>query len=659
MIQESISWIQGISVQVNKFSHAARSFISLLCLFLSTFSVPFSAADQLDQTSAAQTTLNTPIIPYFPASTDAYFINSEMLYLEDTQHSEDIETILNNEHPWRQIERNSPNFGFTDTAYWFRFNIQNYGDQPERIYLELPIPFLDSVKIYQTSQGKVLQMYDVGDQYPFEQRPILHQNFVLPFTLQPGNNEMLMRVASDGTVEAPLTLWKPEVHARHTAETNLTIGIWMGMIGIMVIYNLLLFISIKDTSYLYYVFFALGYLLFQVSLKGYGFAYLWPDQLHWNSFAISTFIALSNLSVLMLVIKFLELKRNYPRVHQVILFLAGLAGILLVSTFFAPYSFTIRATSLMTMFTCCIAFGLGYVTLFRGYQDAKYYCLAWTATFIGIGFLGAVKFGLVESNFWTNNAGQIGVVILVSLLSFALANRINREKEMRLLAQNEALLSEKLARQSEAELLKAQTDANNQLEEKVRERTQSMQNILTELEHANNRLELASITDSLTTLFNRGHFENRLAIEFKRALRHNRELSIILCDIDHFKAINDTYGHKAGDDCLRHVALILKNTITRSGDIIARYGGEEFIILLVDTPIEEATRLAQALCDSLRKTAIEANSHQIQFTGSFGVSSLKQYPVENTDALVNRADEALYDAKNMGRDQVCVWQAKA
>ncbi len=581
-----------------------------------------------------------------------------MLYLEDPQHAETIDSILGSEHGWQPIQRNSPNFGFTDSAYWFKFNIQNYSDRMEEIYLELPIPFLDSIQIFQTTQGRVIHKYHAGDQFPFAARPVNHPNFVFPFALQPGLNEMVMRVASAGTVEAPLTLWKPPVHAQHATETNLTLGIWMGMIGIMVIYNLLLFFSIKDTSYLYYVFFALGYLFFQVSLKGYGFAYLWPEQLHWNSYAISTFIALSNLSVLMLVMKFLELKRYYPRLYKLVLGMAGLSGFLLLLTFFTPYSFTIRATSLMTMITCTLALSLGYYTLYKGYDDAKYYCLAWTATFVGIGFLGLVKFGIVESNFWTNNAGQIGVVILVSLLSFALANRINREKEMRLLAQNEALLNEKLARQSEAELLKAQTDANNQLEAKVRERTLSMQQALTELEHANSRLELASITDSLTTLFNRGHFENRLAIEYKRAMRHHRELSIIICDIDHFKTVNDTYGHKAGDDCLRHVALILKNTITRSGDIIARYGGEEFIILLVDTGLEEATRLAQTLCDSLRHTSIDANNHHIQFTGSFGVTSLKQYPVEHTDMFVNHADEALYEAKNKGRDQVCIWQPK-
>lgn len=637
-------------MSVNNITRTFISVITLLCLLLSanqTISSPSETQIQQPQ---------TPVINFYPEKTSRYFINSEMLFLEDPEHRESIDSMLNQEKIWNKIDRNSPNFGFTSTAYWFKFNINNISDTIQSIYLELPIPFLDSIHLYQTSDKAIIQSYDVGDQYPFEQRPIIHQNYVMPFELIPGNNEMYMRVSSAGTVEAPLTLWSPKAHAHASSNNNLVQGIWIGIIGIMVIYNFLLFLSIRDRSYLYYVFFAIGYLFFQISLQGYGFAYLWPNQLHFNSYAISTFIAFSNLSVLMLVIKFLSLKEHYPRIHDLVLGMAVIAGLLFIATFFAPYSFTIRATSLMTMFTCSLSLILGYLALYNGYQEARYYCLAWTATFIGITVLGAAKFGLVTTNFWTNNAGQIGVMILVSLLSFALANRINREKEMRLSAQNEALLSEKLARQSQTELLKTQTNANNHLELKVEERTRSMQQALVELEHVNNRLELASITDSLTTLFNRGHFENRLTIEYKRAVRHHRELSIILCDIDNFKVINDTYGHKAGDDCLRHVSLILKNTITRSGDIIARYGGEEFIILLVDTPIYEATRLAEALCQSLRNTSINAKNQQIQFTASFGVSSLSQTQIDDTDMLVNHADEALYQAKNNGRNQVCVWQ---
>lgn len=627
------------------------SLIALLCLLFTTNNAISSPSENQAQA------VEIPLINFYPGKTKSHHINSDMLFLEDPEHSESINTILNQNKPWKKIDRSSPNFGFTATAYWFKFNINNISDKTQSVYLELPIPFLDSIRLFQTLNKKIIQSYDVGDQYPFTQRPIIHQNYVMPFELTPGINEMYMRVSSAGTVEAPLILWTPEAHAQASSDTNLLQGIWLGIVGIMVIYNFLLFLSIRDRSYLYYVLFAFGYLLFQVSLNGYGFAYLWPNQLHFNSYAISTFMALSTLSVLMLVIKFLSLKTRYPRTHDIVLALAIIAGLLLASTFFAPYSFTIRASSLMAMFICLLSLILGYISLYHGYQEARYYCLAWSATFIGIGFVGAVKFGLVTANFWTNNAGQIGVMILVSLLSFALANRINREKEMRLNAQHEALLSEKLARQSQAELLKTQTDANNLLEVKVEERTRSMQQALDELEHVNNRLELASITDALTTLFNRGHFENRLAIEYKRAVRHNRELSIILCDIDNFKVINDTYGHKAGDDCLRHVSLILKNTITRSGDIIARFGGEEFIILLVDTTIEEATRLAEAVCHSLSTTSIDAKNQQIKFTASFGVSSLSQTKIEDTDMLVNHADEALYQAKHNGRNQVCVWQA--
>ena len=639
---------------ISRISLALTSVFTFLCLVLVAHT---SLASDLSGQDEGSAQLTVPVISFNPDQMDSYFINSQMLYTKDPEHIESIETIQNKDHTWQKIYRNSPNFGFTSVAYWFKFHINNTSKQTQAVYLELPIPFLDSIQLFQISNKEILNSHDLGDQYPFEHRPIIHQNFVMPFDLVPGVNEMYMRVASAGTVEAPLTLWTPEAHAHSSSDTNLTQGIWLGILGIMVIYNFLLILSIRDTSYLYYVFFTIGYLLFQVSLKGYGFAHLWPNQLQFNSYAISTFIALSNLSVIMLVIKFLELKVRSPNTHKLMLVLASIAALLFISTFFAPYSFTVRATSVMTMFTCSLSLILGYLALYNGYREAKYYCLAWTATFIGIGFLGSVKFGLVTANFWTNNAAQIGVMVLVSLLSFALANRINREKEMRIDAQNEALLSEKLARQSQAEFLKAQTDANSQLEIKVKERTRTMQNALDELEHANSRLELASITDSLTTLFNRDHFENRLSIEHKRATRHLRELSIILCDIDHFKAVNDNYGQKAGDDCLRHVSLILKNTITRSGDIITRFGGEEFIILLVDTPIEEATRLAEALCHSVRTTSIEAKNQQICFTASFGVSSLNQVPITDTDMLVDHADEALYIAKNNGRDQVRVWQA--
>lgn len=620
--------------------------------------------------------LPTPSTNYSMNMLEPVAIGANMLHQKDPEHLENILSILQRDartheldqqdkdtshstHTngiyWEKIERTSPNFGFTNTAFWFKFNIHNTESSDLKIYLELPIPFLDDVELYQTHNFEIQKKHLVGDKYPFSQRPIQHQNFVLPFTLKPGNNLMYMRAASAGTVEAPLIIWQPEQHAKATADEHFMQGIWTGIIGIMVIYNLLLFFSIRDVNYLYYVFFSFGYLLFQICLKGYGFAYLWPNQLAWNSFSISTFIALSNLSVLMLMISFLKLKEKNPTSYKIMTTIAFISGILLLLTFMIPYSFTIRLTSAITMFTCTMSLILGYISLYKGDPDARYFCLAWTATFIGVTMLGAVKFGMITANFWTNNAGQIGVVCLVSLLSFALANRFNREKELRISAQNSSLDSEVLARQSQEQLLQAKIYANDQLERKVEERTKSMQKALLELENANSRLELASTTDALTTLFNRGHFETRLDIEFKRAARHNRELSAIICDIDHFKNVNDTYGHKVGDDCLRSVALTFKNKITRSGDLIARFGGEEFIILLVDTPLEDAILIAQSLCDAIRHTNLLSNHQQIALTASFGVASLAQAPIDKAETLIHNADIALYQSKNNGRDRVTTW----
>jgi len=627
---------------------------------------------------ANSSSIDTPVVYFSSENLAPIAVGAKMLYLKDPEHLENINTILQsdartessrieNENlnkpsdsflAWKNIERSSPNFGFTDTAYWFKFSIHNKSKNEQKIYIELPIPFLDDVELYRTKNFQIQEQHLVGDKYPFSSRPVQHQNFVMPFTLLPGNNLMYMRVASAGTVEAPLTLWQPEQHANATADEHFLQGIWAGIIGIMVVYNLLLFFSIRDINYLYYVCFSFGYLFFQISLKGYGFAYLWPNQLEWNSFSISTFIAMSNLSVLMLMISFLKLKERNPFAYQVMSVIAFISGILLLLTFLIPYSFTIRLTSTITMFTCSMSFILGYVSLLRGDPDARYFCLAWTATFIGISILGSVKFGLIEANFWTNNAGQIGVVLLVSLLSFALANRFNREKELRISAQESSLENEKIARKSQSQLLQAKIHANDQLELKVEERTKSMRQALDQLESANNRLELASTTDALTTLFNRGHFESRLNIEYKRATRHERELSAILCDIDYFKAVNDTYGHKAGDDCLRNVALVLKNKVTRSGDLIARFGGEEFIILLVDTPLKEAVIIAQSLCDEIRHANLYSNHSQINITASFGVSSLSQAPIKSAEDLIHHADIALYQAKRNGRDQITVWKNK-
>lgn len=156
-------------------------------------------------------------------------------------------------------------------------------------------------------------------------------------------------------------------------------------------------------------------------------------------------------------------------------------------------------------------------------------------------------------------------------------------------------------------------------------------------------------TDVLTFLPNRRKIIVDLQEEVIRSNRYGTPLSISLLDLDHFKDINDTYGHTTGDEALRSVSARLREQI-RHPDTIGRYGGEEFLIVLPNSQIKAAGEQAERLCQTIRALQIEANDHSFKVTISIGVA---QYKVgqENWEQFLHRADEALYQAKDKGRDQ--------
>jgi len=603
----------------------------------------------------AQTLAEPPVLEFFADQQEALSIGPNMLYLSDHDRSMNIEQAMYEGLSWQTIHKASPNFGFTNSAYWFRFTLLNTSPETERVLIELPIPFLDDIHLYRVSDGEVLENHQLGDLRPFQERPILHQNFVMPFSLEPGKNDMILRVASQGTVEAPLFVWSPDAFTASTANDRLIQGVWFGVILIMVIYNLFLYVLLRDVSYLYYVSFAFSYMMFQACLKGYAFAYLWPESIIWNSYALPMFISLCSFFAFMLVSSFLDLKQHNPWGNRLIQIMAGVSFCLALASFILPYSDIIRISSAMTAVTCIISLSMGYWSWYNENRYAKYFCLAWTSAFGGIGILVSAKFGILPANFWTENSGQLGVMTLVALLSFALANRFNREKELRIAAQDQSLQHERLARHSQEELLRSRADATRKLEKKVAERTEKLERAMSELEAVNQRLEVMSTTDSLTELYNRRYFEESLSKEFEQARKENTGLAIILCDVDHFKMINDSFGHKAGDECLHSLAQLFKRLTAAHDGLVARYGGEEFIFLLKGINLKQAEDIASTVCQEVRSLNFYFNAKPIPLTASFGVASLCSQHI-SADQVVTQADLALYRAKNSGRDRVVCWQ---
>jgi len=171
-------------------------------------------------------------------------------------------------------------------------------------------------------------------------------------------------------------------------------------------------------------------------------------------------------------------------------------------------------------------------------------------------------------------------------------------------------------------------------------------------EAALRRVYEAAILDGLTGVFNRKHLEERIVSELAFAVRHNEPLSVIIIDVDHFKKVNDTYGHLSGDAVLKHVASVLKREL-RTEDILARYGGEEFVIIARSTNVATAVALADRLRTVVGAEPIRAEGHEIKVTSSAGVASLACCgDMRDRATLLGLADKRLYTAKQSGRNRV-------
>ena len=209
------------------------------------------------------------------------------------------------------------------------------------------------------------------------------------------------------------------------------------------------------------------------------------------------------------------------------------------------------------------------------------------------------------------------------------------------------------------ELVRKETELSQANEDLLKEITIRKQTeaALRESEEA---LRLLAITDSLTGLYNRRHFNKLAEAEISRALRYSRPLSVMMFDIDFFKRVNDTFGHASGDMVLKMVAKTTKEMI-RATDIPARYGGEEFIVLLPETPVAGAAAVAERLRRRIEDTTVQTEKCPITITASFGVSDYlgetNSKPNERIlSEFIANADQALYASKNAGRNRVTVYK---
>jgi diguanylate cyclase (GGDEF)-like protein len=196
------------------------------------------------------------------------------------------------------------------------------------------------------------------------------------------------------------------------------------------------------------------------------------------------------------------------------------------------------------------------------------------------------------------------------------------------------------------------TEVFNHMVARLRQGREELANANEALREKNKELEKLSTTDSLTGLFNRKHLMEKLNLELGRSARYQHDFTLLIIDIDHFKRYNDTYGHLAGDEVLRRMGAILKESIRKS-DYAARYGGEEFIVLLPETGVDAGVQMAERIRRQMAEQEMGSDTNRTNVTISAGAASFPDYG-EDAETLIRNADEALYEAKRRGRNQIII-----
>jgi|TARA_B100002003_G_scaffold251451_1_gene295101 diguanylate cyclase (GGDEF)-like protein len=219
----------------------------------------------------------------------------------------------------------------------------------------------------------------------------------------------------------------------------------------------------------------------------------------------------------------------------------------------------------------------------------------------------------------------------------------------------EALSSQASVAMENRYLLDEQELLKKQLEDEVDIRTLELKKTLDELSRAHTVLKEITTIDPVTGIRNRQYFDEVFDQEWKRAQRQQYSLSMLLVDIDHFKKVNDTHGHLAGDECLAEVAGAIDMMLNRPSDVVARYGGEEFVVIMPYASSENAHHLAEHIREGVARRVFNADGNNIGVTISIGVCTVVPDEHGRPRDLISQADDALYRAKAKGRNRVCVY----
>lgn len=526
----------------------------------------------------------------------------QMAYFVDKSEKMPFEEVKNQNF---KESSNSLSLGTASKVTWSKIVLENVTNRPIKIYLHHPYAYHNSaVELYEIVDNKLIdeRILDMDDQETFQW--MYSGSAVFDITLQPNQDKTIfIKSLSFSHQWFALNLYGEDQSKRALPGQFTDIALVVGMLLSLIIYNFLLFFSSRLKEHFYYACYLVSggfWIALSYGLLADLFNVFGSITLKWH-----LSLVVMPIFLLLFMINIFETKKRYPIEHWSLLsvitllsanFIYGLFDIITA----LKYSSTLAAVMMVVSLSVTLSM------LIRRHPIALFFLIA-HGLFVTFSILAVFFYkGLTDFNYINSHGVGIGIILEALVLSLIISYRIR-------------LLENLKATQAE--------------------------------------LQLLASTDPLTQLFNRRHFSNSANKLLSNTEQTQHPTSITIIDIDHFKNINDTYGHSLGDKAIKCVANLIR-TKSRQQDVLARYGGEEFIILMPNTSLNDAYLLTERIRKGLEKTNIEVSKNKfVNITISAGIAEIDAN-TPNLQETIDHADKALYQSKNNGRNQSQIYKKK-
>lgn len=403
---------------------------------------------------------------------ERYVLGPYLEFFEDSTRRISLDQIRSETNPIK-FEKNAflvAALGYTSSAIWVKLRLHNHSTANKSWLLEYGSPIIDRVEAYIPSDDGNYILHRMGNTFPFSEREWSHRNPVFSVNTPPQKAiTVYVRLESENAIQVSLTLFSSREFIKETKVEYGLFGILYGCLIVMLFYNLFIFISVRDTAYLYYVIYILCMIFAQLATNGHTFEFLWPRSTDWNKYSLLLFVVLLLCSAGQFSRAFLRTRQFSPWIDRVII---GLIAVIILSGALAMITRSVALAGPVITFAGAflpvVLMAAGIQSVRRGYHPARYFLIAWSVLLVGLTLYTLKTLGLVPYNFFTDNVLDIGTVLEMMLLSLGLADRINTMKED---LSHKELEKERLAKESEMEKIHLIEAKKVELEKKVLERT--------------------------------------------------------------------------------------------------------------------------------------------------------------------------------------------